>query len=88
VPRERDTLEVDVLFVGAGPASLGGAIRLAQLYAQHNEAVKAGAAGYLLKNAGRDDISHTIREVSQGGLLINTTMLNHALAGAAHRSGD
>ncbi len=28
---ERETLEVDVLFVGAGPAGLGGAIRLAQL---------------------------------------------------------
>jgi electron-transferring-flavoprotein dehydrogenase len=28
---ERDSLEVDVLFVGAGPASLGGAIRLMQL---------------------------------------------------------
>lgn len=28
---QRDQLEVDVLFVGAGPASLGGAIRLAQL---------------------------------------------------------
>jgi electron-transferring-flavoprotein dehydrogenase len=43
MPRERDVLEVDVLFVGAGPASLGGAIRLAQLYAEHNKAVKAGA---------------------------------------------
>jgi electron-transferring-flavoprotein dehydrogenase len=40
--RERDVLEVDVLFVGAGPASLGGAIRLAQLYQQHNQAVQAG----------------------------------------------
>jgi len=40
--RERDVLEIDVLFVGAGPASLGGAIRLAQLYAGHNAAVKAG----------------------------------------------
>ena len=28
---ERDSLDVDVLFVGAGPASLAGAIRLAQL---------------------------------------------------------
>ena len=28
---ERDRLEVDVLFVGAGPASLAGAIRLGQL---------------------------------------------------------
>src|SRR5579872_1960810 len=40
--RERDILEVDVLFVGAGPAGLGGAIRLAQLYGEHNAAVKAG----------------------------------------------
>ncbi|MDQ2872424.1 MAG: NAD(P)-binding protein, partial [Candidatus Eremiobacteraeota bacterium] len=28
---ERDSLEVDVLFVGAGPASLAGAVRLMQL---------------------------------------------------------
>ena len=28
---ERDSLEVDVLFVGAGPASLAGAVRLQQL---------------------------------------------------------
>jgi electron-transferring-flavoprotein dehydrogenase len=28
---ERDSLDVDVLFVGAGPASLAGAIRLRQL---------------------------------------------------------
>ncbi|MBC5806713.1 MAG: electron transfer flavoprotein-ubiquinone oxidoreductase [Candidatus Eremiobacter antarcticus] len=40
--RERDVLEVDVLFVGAGPASLGGAIRLAQLYGAHNDAVRTG----------------------------------------------
>src|SRR5579864_6600387 len=41
--RERDVLEIDVLFVGAGPASLAGAIRLAQLYEEHNAAVKSGA---------------------------------------------
>ena len=34
---ERDTLEVDVLFVGAGPASLAGALRLRQLINQHNK---------------------------------------------------
>ncbi|HXW76911.1 MAG TPA: NAD(P)/FAD-dependent oxidoreductase, partial [Candidatus Eremiobacteraceae bacterium] len=43
MPRERDVLEVDALFVGAGPAGLGGAIRLAQLYEEHNRQVKAGA---------------------------------------------
>lgn len=40
--RERDVLEIDALFVGAGPAGLAGAIRLAQLYQQHNKAVEAG----------------------------------------------
>ena len=31
MPPQRDRLEVDVLFVGAGPASLAAAIRLGQL---------------------------------------------------------
>jgi electron-transferring-flavoprotein dehydrogenase len=34
---ERETLEFDVLFVGAGPASLAGAYHLANLIRQHNE---------------------------------------------------
>jgi electron-transferring-flavoprotein dehydrogenase len=33
---ERETLEIDVLFVGAGPASLAGAYHLARLLAEHN----------------------------------------------------
>jgi electron-transferring-flavoprotein dehydrogenase len=33
---ERDTLEIDVLFVGAGPASLAGAYHLAKLVERHN----------------------------------------------------
>jgi electron-transferring-flavoprotein dehydrogenase len=36
---ERESLEVDVLFVGAGPASLAGALRLRQLINKHNEVV-------------------------------------------------
>jgi electron-transferring-flavoprotein dehydrogenase len=39
---ERESLEVDVLFVGAGPASLAGALRLRQLINAHNERVEAG----------------------------------------------
>jgi electron-transferring-flavoprotein dehydrogenase len=34
---EREVLEVDVLFVGAGPACLAGAYHLARLIKQHNE---------------------------------------------------
>lgn len=51
------------------------------------EAVKAGAAGYLLKTASRDEICHTIHEVHSGGLLIRTTTLQKALAGSVGPSG-
>src|SRR6185295_4673057 len=39
---ERESLEMDVVFVGAGPANLSGAFHLAQLVKKHNEAVAAG----------------------------------------------
>jgi DNA-binding NarL/FixJ family response regulator len=53
------------------------------------EAVKAGAAGYLLKTSSRDEISHTIHEVNAGGLLIRTTTLQKALAGSVEQdTGD
>src|SRR6267142_2714755 len=39
---ERETLEMDVVFVGAGPANLSGALHLARLIKGHNEAVKSG----------------------------------------------
>jgi len=34
---ERESLDIDVLFVGAGPASLSGALHLARLIKAHNE---------------------------------------------------
>ncbi|HNC97651.1 MAG TPA: hypothetical protein PKW90_16085, partial [Myxococcota bacterium] len=41
---ERESMPVDVLFVGGGPACLAGAIRLMDLIRLHNEAVDAGKA--------------------------------------------
>src|SRR5437016_12900759 len=41
----RETLEMDVVFVGAGPANLSGAFHLARLIREHNEAVKNGQVG-------------------------------------------
>src|ERR671932_201348 len=40
---ERESIEMDVLFVGAGPACLSGALHLARLVREHNEAVAKGA---------------------------------------------
>ncbi len=42
---ERETMDVDVLFVGGGPASLAGAYRLAELIEAHNNEIDRGAAG-------------------------------------------
>jgi len=42
---ERDEMPCDVLFVGAGPAGLSGAIHLMDLVAKHNAAVGEGAEG-------------------------------------------
>jgi electron-transferring-flavoprotein dehydrogenase len=39
---EREEMPVDVLFVGAGPANLAGALHLMNLIAQHNADVEAG----------------------------------------------
>ena len=39
---ERESIEMDVVFVGAGPANLSGALHLAQLVSDYNEAVASG----------------------------------------------
>jgi electron-transferring-flavoprotein dehydrogenase len=62
---QRESLEVDVLFVGGGPAGLAGAIRLRQLEKAHNERVKReGGAPLALSIAllekGREIGSHGI----------------------------
>jgi len=41
---ERETLEMDVLLVGAGPASLACALQLSKLIAAHNEGAKQSGA--------------------------------------------
>lgn len=40
---ERESLEMDVVFVGAGPANLSGALHLARLVREHNAAVQNGS---------------------------------------------
>ena len=59
--QERETLDIDVLFVGAGPASLAGAYHLARLIRDHNQRSAAKlevSIGVLEK--GREIGSHAI----------------------------
>jgi electron-transferring-flavoprotein dehydrogenase len=44
-PEERETLDVDVLFVGGGPASLAGSYHLAKLIESHNASVSTSGDG-------------------------------------------
>lgn len=48
------------------------------------DAVRAGAAGYLLKDASRALINHTIREVAGGVLLIKASLLRRAINSLTH----
>lgn len=65
---ERDQLEVDVLFVGAGPANLAGALHLSRLIQDHNKEIESGVKSgekikdptLLVVEKGRDIGSHAL----------------------------
>lgn len=44
------------------------------------DAIRAGAAGYILKDVSRDLLVHTVKAVSAGGILLKSTLLRRALA--------
>ncbi len=62
---ERESIEMDVLFVGAGPASLSGALHLSRLVSEHNEAVEKGTRK---GRAARRDTDRRHREGRDGRL--------------------
>ncbi|HXO18421.1 MAG TPA: NAD(P)/FAD-dependent oxidoreductase, partial [Thermoanaerobaculia bacterium] len=58
---ERETLDIDVLFVGAGPASLAGALHLARLLAAHNvQAAKKLEVSIAVLEKGKEVSSHAL----------------------------
>jgi electron-transferring-flavoprotein dehydrogenase len=58
---ERETLDIDVVFVGAGPASLAGAWHLANLIRQHNETSSAKIeVSIAVLEKGREAGSHAL----------------------------
>ena len=68
---ERESLEMDVVFVGAGPANLSGALHLARLVKEHNEAVAAG------KREGK-----SLGELEIGVIEKGAAVGSHILSGA------
>ena len=67
---EREQLEVDVLFVGAGPANLAGALHLSNLVRQHNKGGQLEQRGQKL-----EDLTILVIEKSR-------EIGSHALSGA------
>ena len=65
---DHEQLEVDVLFVGAGPASLAGALHLSHLVRDHNEKIRSGTKSgekledltLLVVEKGREIGSHAL----------------------------
>jgi electron-transferring-flavoprotein dehydrogenase len=59
---ERESLDIDVLFVGAGPASLSGALHLAQLIKAHNqrEGVVPLSGSIAVIEKGKEVGAHTL----------------------------
>jgi len=58
---ERETLELDIVFVGAGPASLSGAYHLAKLIEHHNESADEPVeAAIAVLEKGKEIGSHAI----------------------------
>jgi len=52
------------------------------------DAVRAGAGGYLLKDASKDLLIHAIRAVNSGGMLIKTSLLRQAILSTAGVTSD
>ena len=52
------------------------------------DSVYAGAGGYLLKDASRDLLMHTIRAAPDGGTLVKTSLLQEAIASLLESAGE
>src|SRR5438552_5861500 len=68
---ERESLDMDVVFVGAGPANLSGALHLANLVARYNEEVAGGK---------RQGIS--LGDIEIGVIEKGASVVAHILSGA------
>ena len=75
---ERESLEMDVVFVGAGPANLSGALHLTRLVADHNDAVSNGTREGLPngKPLGEIQIAVIEKGSSVGGHILSGAVMD------------
>src|SRR6266481_1628331 len=75
---ERESLEMDVVFVGAGPANLSGALHLTRLVNEHNEAVAKGTREGLnnLKPLGEIQIAVIEKGATVGGHILSGAVMD------------
>jgi electron-transferring-flavoprotein dehydrogenase len=73
----RDTMNAGVLFVGAGPAGLAGALHLTNLIAKHNAAVSAGEKQGRLINEETLGVDMVVAVVEKAG-----NVGDHSISGA------
>ncbi|HKZ79932.1 MAG TPA: electron transfer flavoprotein-ubiquinone oxidoreductase [Pyrinomonadaceae bacterium] len=71
---ERETLEMDVIFVGAGPANLSGALHLARLVTKHNDAIQRGVRQG--KPLGQIEIAVIEKGASVGAHLLSGAVMD------------
>src|SRR5437870_7355434 len=83
---ERESLEMDVVFVGAGPANLSGAFHLARLIAEHNERAKGegerGKGGKQKAEGSRQETAKTLGEIQIAVIEKGASVGAHILSGA------
>ncbi|MGH9465678.1 MAG: NAD(P)/FAD-dependent oxidoreductase, partial [Thermoanaerobaculia bacterium] len=81
IEAQRETLEIDVLFVGAGPASLAGAYHLARLVREHNAGIATGSGrlepSIAVLEKGKEIGSHTL-----SGAVLDPRALRELLPGS------
>ncbi len=83
---EREILEVDVLFVGAGPASLSGALHLRNLIEAHNRTAsgnkKLESVSIAVIEKGREVGAHTLSGAILDPIALKELLPNYAELGA------
>src|SRR5437867_2373325 len=85
--KEREVLEVDVLFVGAGPASLSGALHLRNLIDAHNQqapqgGLKLDSVRIAIIEKGREIGAHTLSGAILDPIALKELLPNYLELGA------